>query len=115
MASMGVYDRPTLAGGTMAHWSHPRRGASVRTDNGGVLRLFAAFVVALTACQYMPTTPAIDCGELPPNECDRMVDALLEQARSEYPDKQVKSIRLSTPGGGDDVMFTDGTGFAVTH
>jgi len=43
-----------------------------------------------------------------------MVNALLEQARTEYPDQQVESIRLSTPTGGYDVKFTDGTGFAVT-
>lgn len=72
-------------------------------------------MLALVGCQYFPTAPVIDCGQVPPAECRRMADALMEQARSEFPDKQVESIRLSTPGGGYDVTFTDGTGFAVTH
>lgn len=79
-----------------------------------MLRLAAALILSLAGCQYFPNAPVIDCGQVPPAECNRMVDALMEEARSEFPDKQVESIRLSTPGGGYDVMFTDGTGFAVT-
>lgn len=78
-----------------------------------MIKLAAALIVTLSGCQYLPTAPAIDCGQVPPAECDRMADALLQQARDEYPDKQVRSIRLSTPAGGYDVQFTDGTGFAV--
>lgn len=89
--------------------------ASPRADNRGVLRLAAALILALAGCQYLPTAPVIDCGQVPPDECNRMVNALMEQARSEYPDKQVESIRLSTPTGGYDVEFTDGTGFAETE
>ena len=79
-----------------------------------MLKLATILICALAGCQYFPTAPAIDCGQVPPEECNRMVNALLEQARSEFPDKQVESIWLSTPSGGYDVTFTDGTGFAVT-
>jgi hypothetical protein len=79
------------------------------------VRLAAALLLGLAGCEYLPTAPAMDCGQVPPDECTRMVNDLMEQARREFPDKQVESIRLSTPSGGYDVMFTDGTGFAVTH
>ena len=104
----------------------PRRGASQnagpvrrlalicpRTDNRGVIKLAVALSFALSGCQYLQTGPAIDCGQVPTAECEKMVNALLQQAREEFPDKQVKSVRLSTPTGGYDVQFTDGTGFAV--
>lgn len=74
----------------------------------------AALIVGLAGCQYLPIAPAVDCGQVPPDECNRMVETLMQQARSEFPDKQVESIRLSTPAGGYDVVFTDGTGFSVT-
>ena len=79
------------------------------------VRLAPILILGLAGCQYFPTAPAIDCGQVPPDECTRMVNDLMEQARSEFPDKRVQSIRLSTPTGGYDVVFTDGTGFAVTH
>ena len=74
----------------------------------------AALVLVLAGCQYVPTAPAIDCGHVPPDQCTTMVNDLMQQARTEFPDKQVETIRLSTPTGGYDVVFTDGTGFAVT-
>ena len=79
-----------------------------------MLKLAVVLLLALAGCQYFPTAPAIDCGRVPADECSRMVEALLEQARREFPDKQVGRIRLSTPSGGYDVTFTDGSGFAVT-
>ena len=78
------------------------------------MRLAAILILALAGCQDIPAARVIDCGQVPREECNRMVNELMEQARSEYPDNEVESIRLSTPAGGYDVMFTDGTGFAVT-
>lgn len=75
----------------------------------------ALLAVALSACQLVPGAPAIDCGSVPPRQCTAMVEDLLQQAREEFPDKRVASVRLSTPTGGYDVLFTDGTGFAVTE
>jgi hypothetical protein len=75
----------------------------------------ALLAFLLSACQFMPGTPTIDCGSVPAGECNAMVEELMAQAREEFPGKQVASIRLSTPTGGYDVLFTDGTGFAVTE
>ncbi|MDQ4034652.1 MAG: hypothetical protein M3153_01880 [Chloroflexota bacterium] len=71
--------------------------------------------ILLSACQLMPGAPTIDCGSVPAGECSAVVEDLMDQAREEFPGKQVASIRLSTPAGGYDVLFTDGTGFAVTE
>jgi len=60
----------------------------------------------------MPQAPVIDCGTVPPAQCQETVESLMRQAREEYPDKRVARIQLSTPTGGYDVEFTDGTGFA---
>ena len=68
----------------------------------------------LSACQFMPGAPNIDCGSVPAGECNAIVEELMDQAREEFPGKEVASIRLSTPTGGYEVLFTDGTGFAVT-
>jgi hypothetical protein len=79
------------------------------------MKLAFAVALVLAGCQYVPAAPVVDCGRVPAGACTRMVNTLLEEARREFPGKQVESIRLSTPTGGYDVMFTDGTGFAVTH
>lgn len=64
----------------------------------------------LAGCQLLPMAPEVDCGSFPPDQCREMVAELMEQARTEFPGKQVARIRLSTPTGGYDVWFTDGTG-----
>jgi hypothetical protein len=75
----------------------------------------ALLALLLSACQFMPGAPTVDCGSVPARECNAMVEELMDQAREEFPGKQVASIRLSTPTGGYDVLFTDGTAFAVTE
>ena len=73
-----------------------------------------ALAALLSACQFMPVTPEIDCGLVPAEQCEAMAADLIAQARQEFPGKQVARIELSTPDGGYFVEFTDGSGFGVT-
>jgi hypothetical protein len=81
---------------------------------GAMRRMLTSLIIAfgIAGCQLMPEAPIIDCGQVPPAQCDEMVETLMRQANEEFPGKRVARIRLSTPTGGYDVEFTDGTGFA---
>src|SRR5687767_8076459 len=67
-----------------------------RGDRRPMIR-FSLLALLLSACQFMPGAPTIDCGSVPAGECNALVQELMDQAREAFPGKQVASIRLSTP------------------